>query len=135
MGRKDQGNWKILGNNQAHKKEVEYSQIKRRGIWYVSPEDVLMQYQVMGCLLISLTYILFGLVSQWNDNPHEVCMSLILKYEVSKEKQEIINEVTNRWNTFRNKDTSQYPRICFNELDNLNLNLNNNKVNYERDKD
>ena len=41
--------------------------------------------------------------------------------------------MTNRWNNFRIKDTSQYPDIWFNELFNLNLKFNKIKAKYEKD--
>ena len=44
-------------------------------------------------------------------------------------------EDTNRWNNFGIKDTIQDPNICFNELFNLNLKLNNIKAKYEKDED
>ena len=62
-------------------------------------------------LIISLPYIPFGLVIQFNEDEHEAWKSLIDKYDVSDEKQEIINEVTNRWNYCRIRDTSQDPDI------------------------
>ena len=50
-------------------------------------------------------------------------------------KQEILNEVTNRCNNFRIKDTNQNPDICFNELLNLNLKFKDIKAKYEKDED
>ena len=47
-------------------------------------------------LIILLTYITFGLVRQCCENAHNAWKSLIEKYEVSDEKQESLNEVTNR---------------------------------------
>ena len=52
---------------------------------------------------------------------------------MSDEKQEGLNEVTNRWNNWRIKDTSQYPDVWFNELFYLNLKFKNIKENYEKD--
>ena len=46
-----------------------------------------------------------------------------------------MNEVTNRWNNFSVKDTSQYPDIWFNELFNLNLKFKRIQSNYEKDED
>ena len=40
----------------------------------------------------------------YNYNAHVAWEALVDKYEVSDEKQEIINELTNRWNTCRIKD-------------------------------
>ena len=48
-------------------------------------------------LIISLTYIPFGMVNQCYENVHDARKALIDKYEVSNEKQESLNEVTNRW--------------------------------------
>ena len=47
-------------------------------------------------LIISLTYIPFCLVRECDNNAHDECKALIDKYEVSDEKQESLNEVTNR---------------------------------------
>ena len=66
--------------------------------------------------MMSLSEIPFRWARQCNDNEYEVCIELLDKYEVSEEKQESLNDVTNRWNTFRIKYTSQDPGICFNEL-------------------
>ena len=57
------------------------------------------------------------------------------KYEVPDEKQDILNEVTNRWNNCKVKDTSHDLEIWFNELYNLNLKFNNIKKKYEKDED
>ena len=51
------------------------------------------------------------------------------------EKQESLNEVTNRWNKCSIDDTSQDPDIWFNELYNLNLKFNNITAKYEKDED
>ena len=40
--------------------------------------------------------------------------------------------MTNRWNNFRIKDTSQDPDIWFNELFNLNLKLKDIKAKYDK---
>ena len=69
---------------------------------------------------------------QYNDNENDAWMALIDKHEVSEEKQDILNEVTNKWNTCRIKDTSQYTGIYFNELYNINLKFNNIKKHYEK---
>ena len=61
------------------------------------------------------------MVIHYNENEHEYRMEIIHKYEASEEKQEVLNEVTNRSNIFMIKVTSQYPDIWFNELYNLNL--------------
>ena len=47
-------------------------------------------------LIMSLTDINFGLVIQCDYNAHDTWKSFIDKYEVSDEKQESFNEVTNR---------------------------------------
>ena len=57
-------------------------------------------------LIISLTGIAFGLVRQFDENSHDVWKALIDKYEVSDDKKESLNEVTNRWNKCKIKDTS-----------------------------
>ena len=54
---------------------------------------------------------------------------------MSDEKQERLNEVTNRWNNWRINDTSQDPDIWFNEFYNLNLKLNKIKSKYKRYED
>ena len=45
-----------------------------------------------------MTDISFVLVIQCDDNAHDACKALIGNYDVSDEKQEILNEVTNSWN-------------------------------------
>ena len=62
-------------------------------------------------------------------------MALIDKYEVSEEKKESLNEVTNMWNAFRIKNTIQYLDIWFNELFNLNLNFIKIMVKYDKEED
>ena len=69
------------------------------------------------------------------ENENDAWKALIDKYEVSDEKQESLNEATNRWNNCRIKETSIYPDIWFNELYNLNLKLKYNKAKYEKDED
>ena len=54
---------------------------------------------------------------------------------MSDEKQESLNEVTNRWNKCKIKDTSLYPVIWFNDLYNLNLKLKNIKTDYKKHED
>ena len=54
---------------------------------------------------------------------------------MSDNKQESINEGTNKWNSYRIKDTSQYPDIWFYEVFNINLNLKKIEAKYEKDKD
>ena len=61
--------------------------------------------------------------------------SLIYKYEVSYERQDSLNEVTNRWNNYNIKDTSMDPDIWFNELYNLNLKFKRIKAEYEKHED
>ena len=51
---------------------------------------------------------------------------------MSNEKQEILNEVTNRRNNYSIRDKSQYPDIWFNEWFNFNLRLNKIKAKYEK---
>ena len=85
-------------------------------------------------LIISLTDINFGLVRQCDENAHDSRKALIDKYEVSYEKQESSNEVTNRWNNYKIKDRSLDRYIWFNEMYNLNLNLKKIKK-YEKEKD
>ena len=70
--------------------------------------------------------------NQWNENVNEACKALVEKYNVSNEKQESLNEVTNRWKNGIIRYTSQYPDIWFNELFNLNLKLNKIKAKYEK---
>ena len=54
---------------------------------------------------------------------------------MSDEKQDSLNEVTNRCNNSRIKDTSQDPDIWFNELYKLNLEFKKIKANYENDEE
>ena len=86
-------------------------------------------------LIISLRDITFGLVIRCNKNAHETWMAPIDKYEVSEEKQQSLNEVTNRCNIFSSKVTRQCPEIWFNELYNLNFKLNKTKEKYEKYED
>ena len=58
---------------------------------------------------------------------------MIEKYEVSDERQEILNEVTNRWNNCNIKYTILDPDIWFNKLYNLNLKFKKMKANYVKD--
>ena len=88
-----------------------------------------------GFLIIILTDIAFGLVRQCDENAHYAWKSLIYKYEVSDDKQESLNEVTNRWNKCNIKDTSLDPDIWFNELYNLNLKFKKIIASYEKDED
>ena len=57
------------------------------------------------------------------------------KYGVLDDKQEILNEVTNRWNNYKIKDTSLDPDIWFNEIYNLDLKFKKTKANDEKDED
>ena len=86
-------------------------------------------------LIISLSDINFGLVRQWNEYAHEAWKALIGKYEVSDEKQEILNEVTNRWNNLRMKEKSQDTDIWYTELFNWNLKFKKTNEKNERDGD
>ena len=54
---------------------------------------------------------------------------------MSDEKHESLNEVANRWNNCKIKDTSLDPEIWFNELYILNLKFKNIKAKYEKDED
>ena len=47
-------------------------------------------------LIIGLTEITFELIRQCDENAYDTWKALIYKYEVSDEKQESLNEVTNR---------------------------------------
>ena len=85
--------------------------------------------------MISLTDLPFGLVRQCDENAHDSWKALIDKYEVSDEKQESLNEVTNRWNNYKIKDTSLDPYIWFNEVYNLNIKFKKIKEKYEKDED
>ena len=67
-------------------------------------------------LIISLVEIPFGLVRKCDENEHDAWKELIDKYEVSNEKQEILNKVTDMWNNCKIKDTSLYPDIWFNDI-------------------
>ena len=81
------------------------------------------------------TDIPFGLARQCNENSHEAWKALIEKYEVPDETQDSLNEVTNIWNNFRIKDTSQDPDIWSNEIFNLNLKFEKIKAKYEKYED
>ena len=85
--------------------------------------------------IISLTDIPFCLVRQCDENSHDARKALIDKYEVSDEKQESLNEATNKWNNCKTKYTSLYTDIWYNELYNLNLKFKNIKAKYEKDED
>ena len=76
-----------------------------------------------------------GLVRQFDDNSYEYWKALIVKHEVSEEKQESLNEATNRWNNCSINETSQDPDIWFNVLYNLNLMFKNIKAKYEKYED
>ena len=69
-----------------------------------------------GLPIISLVDIPFVLVRHYNDNSHEAWKALMEKYDVSDEKQESLNDVTNKWNACRINDTSQEPDMRFDEL-------------------
>ena len=89
----------------------------------------------MDLLIINLTDTTFGLVRQCDENSLDAWKALIDKYEVSDEKQDILNKVTNRWNNCNTKETSLDPDIWFNGLYNLNLKLKKIKAKYEKDED
>ena len=98
-------------------------------------KDKLKIYEVnskaWGLLIISLTDIPFGLVKQCDENAQESWKDIIDKYEVSDEKQESLNEATNRWNNCNIKDTSLDPETWFNEIYTLNLRFKNIKSKYD----
>ena len=81
-------------------------------------------------LIISLTYITFGLAIHCNENANEARKALIDKYDVSDDKQEIINEVTYRWKNCRIKETSQEPYTWFNGPFNFNFKFKKIKAKY-----
>ena len=83
-------------------------------------------------IMISLKEISLGLVSKCDENANDARKAFIDKYEVSDHKQESLNEVTNRWNNRKIKDTSLDPDIWFNELYNLNLKFKKIKAKYEK---
>ena len=85
--------------------------------------------------LISFVEITFRLFRQCDDNAHNAWEFLIDKYELKDEKQEILSEVTNRWNNSSIKDTSQDTDIWFNYLYNLNLKFKKIKATYGKYKD
>ena len=86
-------------------------------------------------LIISLTEIPFGLVRQCDENAHDAWKALMDRYKVSYEKQEILNEVTNRRNNCKIKETSLDPSIWFHALYNLNLKFKKIKSKYEKNED
>ena len=68
---------------------------------------------------------------QWNENVNEACKALVEKYDVSDDKQESLNEVTDIWNNSSIRYTSKYPDIWSNEWFNFNLKLNKIRVKYD----
>ena len=60
-------------------------------------------------------------VRQCDENTHGAWKALIEEYEVSDYKQEILNEVTNRRNNCKIKDTSLDLDIWFNDIYSFNL--------------
>ena len=88
-----------------------------------------------GLPIIIWTETTFRLVRQYDENEHEFWKALMEKYKVSEEKQESLNEVTNRWNKCSIKDTSQDSDIWFNELYSLNLKFKKIKAKYGKDED
>ena len=92
-------------------------------------------YKAWDFLIIILIGIPCGLVRQCDKNAHYSWTALIERYEVSDDKQESLNEVTNRWKICKIKDTSIDPHIWFNELYNINLKFKKIKVKYEKEKD
>ena len=82
-----------------------------------------------------MTDILLGLVRQCDENANDAWKALIDKYEVSDEKQESLNEVTNGWKNCKIKGTSLDPYIWFNDLYNFNLKFKKIKAKYENDED
>ena len=89
-------------------------------------------FKALDFLIARLTDMHFGLIRQCDENGHESWKSLVDKFEVSDEKQEILNELNNRWNNCKIKDTSLDPGIWFNDLYNLNLKFKNTKEKYEK---
>ena len=83
-------------------------------------------------LIIILTAITFGLVRQFDEHAHESWKYFIEKYDVSDERQEILNEVRNMWNNCRIKETSQDQDMWFNELYNLRSKFKNTIAKYEK---
>ena len=75
------------------------------------------------------------MVSKCDENAYDTWKALIEKYEVSDETQERLNEVTNRWNNCKIRNTSLDPDILFIEIYNLNLNFKKIKERYEKDED
>ena len=53
--------------------------------------------------------------------------------DFQKKNKKSLNEVANRWNICRVKDTSQSPDVWINELYTLNFNFNKIKIKYEKD--
>ena len=84
-------------------------------------------------LIIILIDIPFCMVRQCDENVHDAWKTFIDKYEVSDEKQESLNEVTNGWNNCKIKGTSLDPYIWFNDLYNFNLKFKKIKAKYEND--
>ena len=84
---------------------------------------------------ISLIGIPFCLVRQCDENSHDLWKALIEKNEASDEKQESLNEVTNRWNNCNIKNKSLDTYIWFNELYNINLKFKRIKAKYDKYED
>ena len=65
--------------------------------------------KVWDFLITSLTDILFGMVRQCDESAHDLWKALVDKYGLSDHKQESLNEVTNRWNKCKIKNTRLDP--------------------------
>ena len=135
MGRKDKGNYHTQGHSKILEKDVDTPTEDKAENY----EDKIKIYEenskVWDSIIIILTDILFGLVRHCDESENEAWKDLIEKYEVTDEKQDILNEVTNKWNNFRIKETSQDPYSWFNELYNLNLKFKSIKEKYKKYED
>ena len=89
--RKDKDNFQTQGNPKIpEKRSIDSTEDEAEDY-----EDKMKFYEVYSkvwdFLIISLTDIPFGLVRQCDKNAHEYWKALIDKYEVSDEKQDILN--------------------------------------------
>ena len=113
---KYKGNFQTQGHPKIPEKEVE-----------IPTEDEAKKYEAKmkiyegksnswDLLIIILAYIPFRLVRHCDENSHDAWKALILKYEVSDDNKESLNEVTNRWNNCNIKYKILDPYIWFNDL-------------------
>ena len=74
-------------------------------------------------------------MKQFNENAHDTWIKCIDKYEVSKVKQDILNEFTNKWKMCMIKDMIKDTGVWFNKLYNIKLKCKIIKEKYHKLKD